>query len=62
VSQSQIIADRIRAAELELQFARRAFDGSEQARDRYQHALEEMMLAQRQARLEQRAELQRTTG
>lgn len=46
---AKAIAERLRSAELELQFAQRAFDGSDQARQRYARALEEMEQAQRLA-------------
>jgi predicted ATPase len=49
MEESQIIADRIRAAELELQFAHLAFDGSPRSQDRYTHALAELDIAQRLA-------------
>lgn len=43
------IADRLRSAEMELQFAQRAYDGSDQARIRYARALQDMESAQRLA-------------
>jgi hypothetical protein len=44
---AKVIADRLRSAEMELQFAQRAFDGSDQARLRYARALHELELVQR---------------
>lgn len=46
---AKAIADRLRYAEMELQFAQRAFDGSDQARQRYARAVQEMEKAQRLA-------------
>lgn len=46
---AKVIADRLRSAEMELQLAQRAFDGSDQSRQRYSRALQEMELAQRLA-------------
>lgn len=46
---ARVIADRLRSAEMELQLAQRAFDGSDESRQRYSRALEEMELAQRLA-------------
>jgi hypothetical protein len=43
------IAERLRAAEMELQLAQRAYDGSDQARHRYARAVQEMEEAQRRA-------------
>lgn len=43
------IADRLRFAEMELQLAQRAFDGTEAARQRYAGALQQMEAAQRGA-------------
>ncbi len=50
----RVIANRLRSAEMELQFAQRAFDGSSQARERYAHALRELELAVREARRRER--------
>lgn len=47
--EAKAVAERLRAAEMELQFAQRAYDGSEQSRLRYARALQEMELAQRLA-------------
>jgi hypothetical protein len=41
------IAERLRTAERELQFAQRAYDGSEQARRRYARAIQQLEEAQR---------------
>lgn len=46
---AQRIAERLRSAEMELQFAQRAFDGSDEARRRYARAVQEMEVAQRLA-------------
>ncbi len=46
---AKVIADRLRSAEMELQFAQRAFDGSDQARLRYARALNELEHVQRMA-------------
>jgi hypothetical protein len=50
----RVIANRLRSAEMEVQFAQRAFDGSSQARERYAHALRELELALREAHQRQR--------
>ena len=50
----RVIANRLRSAEMELQFAQRAFDGSSQARERYAHALHELELALRDAQRRER--------
>ncbi len=46
---ARVLADRLRSAEMELQFAQRAFDGSDQARHRYARALNELEYVQRMA-------------
>ena len=46
---AKVLADRLRSAEMELQFAQRAFDGSDQARRRYARALNELEHVQRMA-------------
>lgn len=46
---AKVIADRLRSAEMELQFAQRAFDGTDQARQRYAQALTELEFVQRVA-------------
>ncbi|MGA9522088.1 MAG: hypothetical protein WBV82_11515 [Myxococcaceae bacterium] len=50
----RVIVNRVRSAEMEIQFAQRAFDGSLQARERYGHALQELELALREAHQLQR--------
>lgn len=49
MEEARHIADRLRSAEMELQFAQRAFDGSDQARQRYARALQDMEHAQKLA-------------
>jgi len=49
MDEAREIAERLRTAELELQFAQRAYDGSDQARRRYARAVQEMEEAQRRA-------------
>ncbi len=50
----RVIANRIRSAEMEVQFAQRAFDSSQQARERYAQALRELELALREAHQRER--------
>lgn len=47
--EARAVAERLRAAEMELQLAQRAYDGSEQSRLRYARALRDMEVAQRLA-------------
>lgn len=49
MDEAREIADRLREAELELQLAQRALDGTDQARQRYVEALRDMEDAQRRA-------------
>lgn len=49
MNDAKVIADRLRSAEMELQLAQRAIDGSDESRQRYSRALQEMELAQRLA-------------
>lgn len=49
MDEAKVIATRLRAAEMELQLAQRAFDGTHQSRERYARAIQEMELAQRLA-------------
>jgi lactam utilization protein B len=49
MDEAREIAEQLRTAEMELQLAQRAYDGSEQARRRYARAVLEMEEAQRRA-------------
>ena len=49
MEETRIVAQRLRAAEMGIQFARSSFDGSQRSRQRYSHALNELELALRQA-------------
>ena len=59
MDEAREIAEQLRSAELELQLAQRAYDGTPQARQRYAEAIREMELIQRRALRNQRSEVAR---